>query len=250
MGKLEDGVCVEPASKEGGRFQERLSLLIKESGKSQRELAESVGVTKQSISLYVSGKRTPDVNTLDRMCTYFHVTADYLLGRSDSRSSNIEDGAINAITGLSNEAIKVLKNLKDSDANNVLEAINLFIVQEKLNPEEGEDLRPIFSKFCELKTIYNAKNSNTMVAVTKEGHIELVSDNTITASKKMDIKPFLIDSALVQLQAALISIIIIHSPDEKAFNEINGAIVNYEPMSDEIANIWHKYVGEFNLKVK
>lgn len=106
----------EVISKEGGVFQERLSYLIKEDGRSQRELSEYVDVSKQSISLYVSGKRTPDINAFFRMCEYFKVSADYLLGKSDVRSFDIENKSINEKLGLSEMSIEQISKFKNEES--------------------------------------------------------------------------------------------------------------------------------------
>lgn len=39
----------------------------------------------RSYRRYETGEREPDASTLVRMADYYHVTADYLLGRSDNR---------------------------------------------------------------------------------------------------------------------------------------------------------------------
>lgn len=65
------------------KFRERFNELIKISGKSQVCLAEEVGVSKQCISDYKSGKSVPSLQTLYLICKALDTTADYLLGLSD-----------------------------------------------------------------------------------------------------------------------------------------------------------------------
>ena len=49
-------------------------------GLTQEELGEIIGVTKGSVSLYESGKRTPKIETVLELIYALGVSADYLLG--------------------------------------------------------------------------------------------------------------------------------------------------------------------------
>lgn len=61
-------------------FAERLAALLKERSISQRELAETVGVTEASMSRYMNGSRVPKSEVVANMATALHTTSDYLLG--------------------------------------------------------------------------------------------------------------------------------------------------------------------------
>ena len=50
------------------------------SGISQKDLAESIGVAKSTYSLYESGKREPNVDTIKKIASSLNVSADTLLG--------------------------------------------------------------------------------------------------------------------------------------------------------------------------
>lgn len=52
----------------------------------QKELAEELCLSQQTISLYESGKREPDYETLNRIAGFFNVSVDYLLGRTNVRN--------------------------------------------------------------------------------------------------------------------------------------------------------------------
>lgn len=47
----------------------------------QSQLGEHIGAKKSAISLWESGKRQPDQETLVHIASFFGVTVDYLLGR-------------------------------------------------------------------------------------------------------------------------------------------------------------------------
>ncbi|MCI8435651.1 MAG: helix-turn-helix transcriptional regulator [Clostridia bacterium] len=59
-------------------FTERLQECV--AGKTQRVLAQATGIPQQTLSRYLSGKQTPDLERLVILCRYLGVTADYLLG--------------------------------------------------------------------------------------------------------------------------------------------------------------------------
>lgn len=62
---------------------ERLRELRKSKGISLKELGTIVGVAESTMSLYESGKRQPDYETLLKLAEYYGVTVDYLLRGSE-----------------------------------------------------------------------------------------------------------------------------------------------------------------------
>lgn len=60
----------------------QLNELRKRDGVKMKELSEYLGVTVSTISMYESGKREPDLQTLCKLADFFHVTTDELLGRT------------------------------------------------------------------------------------------------------------------------------------------------------------------------
>lgn len=46
----------------------------------QQELAEQIGVTQDSISLWEKGKRIPDTQYIISLCKILNISSDYLLG--------------------------------------------------------------------------------------------------------------------------------------------------------------------------
>lgn len=66
------------------KFNERLKELRLEKGTKQKDVAEYIGLTTKAYCFYELGKREPSIQTLSKLCDYFDVSADYLIGRSDS----------------------------------------------------------------------------------------------------------------------------------------------------------------------
>jgi transcriptional regulator with XRE-family HTH domain len=69
-----------------------LFLLRTERGYSQRKVAGDLGVSQALLSHYENGIREPKLELLVRMCGYYDVSADYLLGRTDERRSVVLPG--------------------------------------------------------------------------------------------------------------------------------------------------------------
>lgn len=64
-------------------FSDRLKYLRSTEDLTQRDLAFKLGITSGAVGMYESGKRFPDNTILNKIADYFHVSTDYLLGRTD-----------------------------------------------------------------------------------------------------------------------------------------------------------------------
>jgi len=67
-------------------FSRSLSLLRQERGVSQRVAAKDLGISQALLSHYENGAREPGLAFVIRACDYYNVSADFLLGRTLSRS--------------------------------------------------------------------------------------------------------------------------------------------------------------------
>lgn len=183
--------------KKESTFQERLNELIQESGKSQKDLADYVGITRQSISLYAAGKRTPDIDVLKEICDYFNVSADYLLGIIDLKSSNIDNKEINKRLGLSDTTIELLeKDFKKYNSKSIVSAINFLVEQTKPLPvtytqyETGEtvieyegqtDVFGLINQYLKTKL-------NGTVRITEDG---IYNRDSMSESEKANLSKFI-----------------------------------------------------------
>lgn len=61
-------------------MHEKLRELRKEKGKTLKEVAGEIGVTLSAYSNYEQGIRQPSYEILKKICDYYDVTSDYLLG--------------------------------------------------------------------------------------------------------------------------------------------------------------------------
>lgn len=119
-------------------FKDRLSELMENREINQRELADEIGISKQTISFYVHGKRLPDIDNFSLICDFFNVSADYMLGKTESKSKDMEVSTIHKKTGLSDEAIIILSKLQNKNSE-LLPLLSRIIEQESINMDLEDD---------------------------------------------------------------------------------------------------------------
>ena len=76
---------------------------------SQVDLAKALGVTKQSISNWENNNIQPSIDMLIRICDYFRVTTDYMLGleeRNYIEISGLTDYELAHITAIIDDILK------------------------------------------------------------------------------------------------------------------------------------------------
>lgn len=100
----------------------RLKKLRNELNLTQRELSEKLNVSKGSIAMYETGKRSPDNDFLSKLADFFDVSTDYLLGRTDIRKYNAEFLEFYVTDGLTQSDLdlvyKLIENLKEKNKAN------------------------------------------------------------------------------------------------------------------------------------
>lgn len=65
-------------------IHEKLKLLRKERGLTQSDVGEAIGQERSTIACYETGKRTPDVETLEKLARFFKVTLDYFSDKTEA----------------------------------------------------------------------------------------------------------------------------------------------------------------------
>ena len=64
-------------------FQERLRECRKRMNKSQEDVASDIGIAYRMYRRYECGESDPTIEPLVKLADYFHVSLDYLTGRTD-----------------------------------------------------------------------------------------------------------------------------------------------------------------------
>ena len=65
------------------KLAEKLKELRIAKGLSQREVSSALGMTRNAFTNYENGYREPSLDNLKKICQFFDVSADYLLGLKD-----------------------------------------------------------------------------------------------------------------------------------------------------------------------
>ncbi|MDO4516005.1 MAG: helix-turn-helix transcriptional regulator [Bacillota bacterium] len=99
-----------------GPFQTRLRDLYTKDGRTHEALATLLDVSRPTFTGWLDGNSVPDILILEKMARLFGVSADYLLGLSDTAVPDVTARAAVEYTGLSVEAVEQLHNgLDDFD---------------------------------------------------------------------------------------------------------------------------------------
>ena len=72
-------------------FSRTLAPLRQEKGISQRKAAKELGISQALLSHYENGIREPGLAFVKKACDFYHVSADYLLGRTLDRDGGMID---------------------------------------------------------------------------------------------------------------------------------------------------------------
>ena len=65
-------------------YYERIKNLRIDHDKSQKQIAEILGTEQSYYAKYENGKRPLPIDRLKRLCEYYNVSADYILGLSEN----------------------------------------------------------------------------------------------------------------------------------------------------------------------
>lgn len=105
-------------------FSRIITLLRKEKGITQKQAAADLGISQALLSHYEKGLRECGLDFLIKLCDYYNVSSDYILGRSPDRNGTV----------LSVEDLEGAETSKDSHySGSVLPAMNKRLISSSLN---------------------------------------------------------------------------------------------------------------------
>ena len=90
-------------------FPRNLREAMQDKRITQAEIGEALGKTRQAVAAYSAGKSIPDAETLADLSKLLGVSADWLLGLSQYRTTNPTLQAAAAYTGLTENALEALR---------------------------------------------------------------------------------------------------------------------------------------------
>lgn len=88
---------------------ERLNTLLAVKGLKQKDIADLLGVTENTVSYYVTGARCPNTDQIIAIAKKWNVSADYLLGLSEVMSTDQNKKIACEVTGLTEENVEFLE---------------------------------------------------------------------------------------------------------------------------------------------
>lgn len=95
------------------KFSNNLKSLRVRFGLTQQDLANKLGVSKSTVSMYETGNRAPDFETLEAIADLFNVSLDSLIGAQGKSESEIKVLAAHAIDDLTEaEQLEIIKYAK------------------------------------------------------------------------------------------------------------------------------------------
>ena len=66
-------------------YWERIKALREDNDLTQKALAKYLNIAQNTYSQYENGKREIPINMLIKLCQYYHVSADYILGLTNDK---------------------------------------------------------------------------------------------------------------------------------------------------------------------
>ncbi len=105
---------------------ERIIVLLEERGIEQQQFASAIGVGKQKISEWKSGKTKSYMKYIDKIADYLSVSTDYLLGNDES--DKVNNITMRDINGNHNNIGSNFSNSKETEelSNDTKELIDLI----------------------------------------------------------------------------------------------------------------------------
>lgn len=92
-------------------FGKRLKELRKANGYTIEQFAEAVGISKSTVGYYENNNRMPDIEILSRIADVLNVSADYLIGKTNTTATKGKTKTVCDFTGLSDTAAEYLAEL-------------------------------------------------------------------------------------------------------------------------------------------
>jgi len=109
------GVQFSSEANRNSYFPSQLRKLRKEKGVSQDVLSKELGVSKSTVGLWETGDTLPDAKAIFDLANYFDVSADWILGLSDLKSTDKDIRKICDLLPLSELAAQTLLGMVGPD---------------------------------------------------------------------------------------------------------------------------------------
>ena len=107
-------------------FGEKLSELRKDYGLKQKDIATLLNVAVSTVSNYETDSHEPDLENLCKLADLFHVSTDYLLGRTDIKLelNALKDTIHGAVT--KEDILKMMEQFSKEDCMYLIKTLRLL----------------------------------------------------------------------------------------------------------------------------
>ena len=124
-------------------FKDIFRQLLHDNSINAYKLSKDTGISEALISYWKNGKQLPKYDSLNLLCDYFNVSADYLLGRTDEQTithstNNINSNFVQKNGSITFGSVSVASN-SDKNSNNISlsnEEIEILDIYRSLNIRE------------------------------------------------------------------------------------------------------------------
>ena len=110
---------------------ERLIYLMENMDMKQTELAEKIGISKQSLYKYLHCKCEPRAEIIARMATVLNSTADFIVGLTNDPAAHETDESYEKRIQWETEVIRKFRKLSHEDRIRIEERIDILLEQEE-----------------------------------------------------------------------------------------------------------------------
>lgn len=132
------------------KFWETYQKLCLDSGKRPNPVGKELGISTGSIAQWKNGS-VPSGETLVKIADYFHVSVDYLLGRTENTSNIIHTGNITGDNNITGNSGDVTIGAKMSGAEETAREINTIL--SVLTPRQRTELMMMIYQFADEHTV-------------------------------------------------------------------------------------------------
>lgn len=158
----------------------RIKQLREDKQITQEELAKQLDLSKGIISLYEKEERKPSLDVITKMCEIFDCTMDYLMGKSDFKTTR--DETKNVVNNINQRYRQKLIDLGiNADDVEELLSLNPLALNRKALNTPDKLAQPIINKIDYISSAYSPSVVNNFLSVMKN---ILLEEEKVIVQKK------------------------------------------------------------------
>lgn len=178
-------------------LMERINTLLTTRNVRQKDLADAVGVMKNTVSYWVHGQRTPNSKQLVGIAKFFNVSIDYLLGLAEEPTTDKDLSFVCEYTGLNQNAILILRMLSMADKSKI-HLLNRIIESEYNEVFSTESATSSFAELKEVLAKVNIPQTTAIISslslflkqISNEEYVYVDSNDNIICDTHSDVNGY------------------------------------------------------------